>query len=179
MEVSGNSPEPNFLMQKRNSYLLAEAVSIGVKTVFLNHLYQFAGKTYMQRKGYPIGVRLSCAVARMVMNMWDRKLKTILDTNKLQLEEVFRYLDDWRGIMKALKAGWRWDRGQLRFRQAWSEEDSKVSVVVRTALELNKMMDSVYGNLKVKMEHEEQFEYNTLPTLDFSPLLRLPETSSQ
>ena len=60
---------------------------------------------------------LSCAVARLVMNMWDRELKTILDTNKLQLEEVFRYLDDWLGFMLALKAGWRWDRGQLRFRQ--------------------------------------------------------------
>ena len=147
--------------------LLAEAVSIGVRTVFQNHLYQFAGKTYVQRKGCPIGVRLSCAVARLVMNMWDRNLKTILDTNKLHLEEVFRYLDDWRGIMKALKAGWRWDRDQLRFRQAWREEDSKLSGVVRTSRELNKMMDSIYGNLKVEMEHAEQFEDRTLPTLDF------------
>ena len=101
------------------------------------------------------------------MNMWDWNLKTILDTNKLHLEEVFRYLDDWRGIMKALKAGWRWDRDQLRFRQAWREEDSKLSGVVRTSRELNKMMDSIYGNLKVEMEHAEQFEDRTLPTLDF------------
>ena len=72
--------------------LLAEAVSIGVRTVFQTHLYQFAGKTYVQKKGCPIGVRLSCAVARLVMNTWDKNLKTILDTNKLHMEEVFRYL---------------------------------------------------------------------------------------
>ena len=29
------------------------------------------------------------------------------------------------------------------------------------------MMDSIYGNLKVEMEHAEQFEDRTLPTLDF------------
>ena len=57
--------------------LLAEAVSIGVKTVFLNHLYQSAGENPFAEE------RLSCAVARLVMNMWDRELKTILDTNKL------------------------------------------------------------------------------------------------
>ena len=60
--------------------------------------------------------------------------------------------------MKALEAGWRWDSGQLRFRKAWREEDIKLSGVERTSRELSKMMDSIYGNLKVEMEHAEQFE---------------------
>ena len=71
--------------------LLARAVAIGVKAVFRNHLYQFAGKTYRQSNGAPIGVRLSCAVARLIMNTWDRRLKTILAENKVSLQ-IFRRL---------------------------------------------------------------------------------------
>ena len=33
-------------------------------------------------------------------------------------------------------------------------------------------MDSIYGNLKVEMEHAEQFEDRTLPTLDFRMLVQ-------
>ena len=159
-------PKSQFTAEEKRM-LLARAVALGVKAVFRNHLYQFAGKTYLQTNGAPIGVRLSCAVARLIMNTWDRKLKTILAKNKVKLETVFRYLDDWRGFLKALVAGWRWDRGQLRFRSAWREEDIKISPVERTCRELKKIMNSIYSNLQVEMEHAEMFEDKTLPTLDF------------
>ena len=77
---------------------------------------QFAGKTYIQRDGAPIGVRLSCAVARLVMNKWDRKFMVVLDTNGIKTGTAFRYMDDKRVVLRALALGWRWDRGQLRFR---------------------------------------------------------------
>ena len=128
-------PRSQFTTEEKRM-LLARAVAIGVKAVFRNHLYQFAGKTYRQSNGAPIGVRLSCAVARLIMNTWDRRLKTILAENKVKFETVFRYLDDWRGIMRALAAGWRWDNDKLRFMSAWREEDSKISPVERTCREL-------------------------------------------
>ena len=58
----------------------------------------------MQTNGAPIGIGLSCAMARLKMNTWDRKLKTILAKNKVKLETVFRYLD-WWGLLRALVAG--------------------------------------------------------------------------
>ena len=159
-------PRSQFTTEEKRM-LLARAVAIGVKAVFRNHLYQFAGKTYRQSNGAPIGVRLSCAVARLIMNTWDRKLKTILAENKVKFETVFRYLDDWRGIMRALAAGWRWDKDKLRFRSAWREEDSKISPVERTCRELKKIMNTIFSNLQVEMEHAEMFEDKTLPTLNF------------
>ena len=74
--------------------LLARVVALGVKAMFQNHFYVFAGKTYLQSNGAPIGVRLSWAVAQLIMNMWDWKLKIIFAENKVKLETVFRYLDD-------------------------------------------------------------------------------------
>ena len=159
-------PRSQFTTEEKRM-LLARAVAVGVKAVFRNHLYQFAGKTYRQSNGAPIGVRLSCAVARLIMNTWDRKLKTILAENKVKFETVFRYLDDWRGIMRALAAGWRWDNDKLRFRSAWREEDSKISPVERTCRELKKIMNTIFSNLQVEMEHAEMFEDKTLPTLNF------------
>ena len=46
------------------------------------------------------------------------------------------------------------------------EEDAKVSPTQRTCRELNKIMDSIYPNLKFEMEHCEMFD-GKLPTLDF------------
>ena len=75
--------------------------------------------------------------------------------------------------MKALEAGWRWDRGQLRFMSAWREEDIKISPVERTYRELKKIMNTIYSNLQVKMEHVEMFEDKTLPTLYFRLFIQL------
>ena len=69
-------------------------------------------------------------------------------------------------------ADWRWDRGQLRFRSAWREEDNKISPVERTCRELKKIMNTIYSNLQVEMEHTEMFEDKTLPTLDFRLLVQ-------
>ena len=58
---------PN-LKQKR--VLLSKAMEVAVKACFRNHLYQFEGKVFHQSEGGPIGLRLSMAVTRIVMEMW-------------------------------------------------------------------------------------------------------------
>ena len=147
--------------------LLAEAAKIGVTTVFKNHLYQFWGQTYLQSDGAPIGVRLSCGVARLVMNLWDKKFMAALDANNIKIETAFRYVDDQRTVLRAQERGWRWDRGQVRFRSTWQEENKELSTVERTSRALNGIMNSIIDFLKFKMEHEEMFEEKKLPTLDF------------
>ena len=54
--------------------------------------------------GVNIYLKLSCAVAKLVMNMWDRKL-IILDTNRFLMEAKFRPMDDWRGLPRAMSPG--------------------------------------------------------------------------
>ena len=61
--------------------IIATVVSIAVKELFSNHLYTFGDKTYRQTRGGAIGLRATCAIARVTMNMWDdlwtRKLKDL------------------------------------------------------------------------------------------------------
>ncbi len=109
---------------------------------------------------------------QLIMNTWDQQLKTILAKNKVKLETVFRYSDGWRGIMRAMVADWRWDRGQLRFRSASREEDNKISLVERTCWELKKIMNTIYSNLQVEMEGAVMFKDKTLPTLNFRLLVQ-------
>ena len=56
-----------FTLEERR-LLLAEAIKIGVMVAFQNHLYSLWEKLrYLQQDGAPIRLRLSCAVARLVM----------------------------------------------------------------------------------------------------------------
>ena len=104
----------------------------------------------MTLNGCPIGVRASAGLARLTCNSFDQEFKTIMDTNKLETEVVFRYLDDHRNACRAVAPGWRWvkgksksKRGKLRFRNEWVAEDEKLTPVERTARVLNDVMNSV------------------------------------
>ena len=54
--------------------IIAEVVSMAIRAMFRNHFYKFGGKMYCQARGGTIGLRGTCAVARMVMQLFDLKL---------------------------------------------------------------------------------------------------------
>ena len=53
--------------------IVAEVVSLATRAMFRNHFYKFGGKMYHQRQGGPIGLRGTCAIARMAMQLFDIK----------------------------------------------------------------------------------------------------------
>ena len=59
----------------------------------------FGGEFYRQTSGRPIGLRSTCAVARLVMKVWDDKWLARLDELKIRLEEAIRYIDDGRAVI--------------------------------------------------------------------------------
>ena len=59
--------------------ILSEVVSLATKAMFCNHFYKFGGVMYHQQQGDPIGLRGTCAVARLVMQLFDGKWGTRLD----------------------------------------------------------------------------------------------------
>ena len=50
--------------------IVATIVQIGVLVMMSTHVYSFDGKIFLQQEGGPIGLRSTCAVARVVMNEW-------------------------------------------------------------------------------------------------------------
>ena len=55
--------------------LIAASIEIGIIASFKNHIYCFGGKGYRQKKGGPIGSRLTMAVARVVMLIFWENIK--------------------------------------------------------------------------------------------------------
>ena len=76
--------------------MIATIVQIGVLVMMNTHLYSFNGKTFIQQGGGPIGLRSTCAVARVVMNEWDAKWMEKLEENNVKVRKSERYMDDIR-----------------------------------------------------------------------------------
>ena len=109
-------------MEKRD--IIARVIEIAVRVMFSTHVYQFGGEYYRQSSGGPIGLRSTCAVARLVMKVWDDKWLARLKDLKVQIEEAIGYMDDGRTALFAFKHGWRWSMGKIMFCHRWKEEDS-------------------------------------------------------
>ena len=150
--------------------IVAAVMRIGVIVMMNSHIYTFGGKFFHQKKGGPIGLRATCAVARVTMLDWDRKWMAVLERNNIKLEDQGRYMDDIRAFLHEFKAGWRWWEGGLYWCKQWEVEDREGgrTGLARTTTILEDTMRGVYHFLRMTMENEEDFSDNRLPTLDLN-----------
>ena len=81
---------------------------------------------------------------------------------------VFRFVDDLRIWLHAIKNGWRWEEGKMQFSLFWELEDRESGVTPEqlTAREMRKIMNSIFPELTFEMETSCMFD-EILPTLDF------------
>ena len=126
------------------------------------------GDVFLQKAGGPIGLRSTCAVARVVMNKWDSLWLEKMKENNVRIRRKNRYMDDIRSFLNRLKAGWRWHCGSLCFTEEWRNEDMKAGLsgtrVTETALVYS--MNDVMPFLKFTTEVGEDFSDGKLPSLD-------------
>ena len=146
--------------------IIANVVSVMVRTMFQNHLYKFGDKAYRQRSGGPIGLRGTCAVARLVMAHFDVLWLARVTGLKLDVWDDMRYMDDGRMVMPSIKCGWRWCEGEVRFSKVWEQEDAKLSPEEVTKRIVGGTLSSIHKCLKFTTESGEEFGDGWLPTLD-------------
>ena len=153
-------------LEKRK--IVATVVQMGVIVLFNSHVYQFGGKFFLQKKGGPIGLRATCAIARVTMLSWDVKWQQIMKENGIEMEACGRYMDDLRAFLYGIRKGWRWWDGELCYCQEWEREDEAVGMcdLERTTTVLQEIMKEVCHFLRMTMETELDFQERTLPTLD-------------
>ena len=84
--------------------LIATAVQIGVIAVMNTHQYSFNGKVFLQRAGGFIGMRATCAIARVVMKTCDTRWLEKQDVNAIEIKTGARYMDDIRFFHKCHKS---------------------------------------------------------------------------
>ena len=126
--------------------------------MFSTHIYTFGGKLYRQAKGGPIGLRGTCALARVIMNVWDNMWEEQLRKVNIEWEDYFRYMDDGRIFLHPVKRGWRWEDGDLKYREEWKEEDKDLTSLEVTRKVIHGSLQGVLNFLKFTTETEEEYD---------------------
>ena len=160
-------PTLEYTAEQRRT-IIATMVQVGCITMMNTHVYEWNGSLYHQQEGGPIGLRATCAIARIVMNYWDKKWMNLMNINNIERDLEDRYMDDIRVMLMALRAGWRWYEGGLHWCKTWEEEDIQTGKTPeeRTTDALLKSMNNVLDFLEFTKETPGDFENKKLPTLD-------------
>ena len=95
--------------------------------VFNTHTYRFGGVNYLHKYGSPIGLRLTGAVANIVMGYWSRCQDDILMQNSLEFWIKVGYVEDIRVGMPQLELGasWNQEKKRIKYHETVREEDMK------------------------------------------------------
>ena len=152
--------------QKR--LMLSKAMEVAVRECFRNHLYQFDGKVYRQTEGGPIGLRLSMAVSRVVMAMWDKKLSKLGGQTGWLVHLLKRYVDDVTAVVETLRLGVRWTSWGLTYKKVWETEDIAGGLTddQRTMREFRVMANTILPFIQVTFDTVDDHPSKTLPVLD-------------
>ena len=97
------------ITEEERREVVATVVGIATKVLFSNHLYTFGNKVYRQRSGGAIGLRATCAIARVTMNVWDKLWGKRIEDLNLRIELYTRYMDDGRIVGYTIRPGWRFE----------------------------------------------------------------------
>ena len=112
--------------------VVAEVVSIATRAMFHHHYYKFGGTTYHQAQGGPIGLRGTCAIAKLAMQMFDGMWGDRLENLGIRTWLRLRYVDDGKVALQPIKPGWRWHEGGQKFCKRWEMEDQEQTDEYRT-----------------------------------------------
>ena len=103
---------PKVVLTKEDKLeIIGTVLCIATTALFKNHYYSFGGDMYRQNGGGPIGLRGTCAIARLCMQLFDVKWEDRLELLRIKTWLIARYMDDGRALMPPLKPGWRWEEG--------------------------------------------------------------------
>ena len=90
--------------------LVAAALEISISASFSNHIYCFGGQVFRQLVGGPIGSRLTMEIARVIMMLFGRQMRSTLEEAGIQIHFEACYVDDLRYILSLLALYMSWDK---------------------------------------------------------------------
>ena len=83
--------------------IIGTVLSIATTALFHHHYYSFGGRKYKQMGGGPIGLRGTCALARLIMQIFDVKWEQRLKELSIRIWLYCRYINDGRAALPPLK----------------------------------------------------------------------------
>ena len=141
-------------------------IEIATEAMFQHHYYTFGGKQFQQMEGGPIGLRGTCTIARLVMQIFDRKWERLIKGAGVKLELYWRCMNDGRIGLHPIKRGWSWVDGTMQYCLRWEKEDEGRDLLEVTVEALRGSMRGVMNYLEFTFESGQDYEDGWLPTLD-------------
>jgi hypothetical protein len=147
-------------VKKIVSYVFA----IGVKSVFSKHTYRFRDKIHLQGDKGPIGLQLTCAIARLIMIWFDMLFLEKLAMMGIIIMMYLRYVDDANMVTKALPRNIDYDENEEKLVNI--EEEKDVPADQHTMDILKKIANGVIPMIKWEFDCPSKNEDEGLPVLD-------------
>ena len=154
------------LRPEEKRLLVATVIEIATEAMFQHHYYTFGGKQFQQMEGGPIGLRGTCTIARLVMQIFDRKWERLIKGAGVKLELYWRCMNDGRIGLHPIKRGWSWVDGTMQYCLRWEKEDEGRDLLEVTVEALRGSMRGVMNYLEFTFESGQDYEDGWLPTLD-------------
>ena len=146
--------------------IVGRVAEIGMRSGFDNFSYRFAGESYKQSQGGPIGARVTMAAARLVMQTWGEEYGEILRSSGLEVDFLNGYCYDNRQESTLLKKWMRFVEREKRFKITMEglEEDRDIDIKINKNERMARLglpaMHSINEDLKLTVEIHEEFPGN-------------------
>ena len=112
------------LTSPEKKMILGKIMLLAVEILFKTHCYSLKRFVFKQSDGGPIGLRPTCAIAKVVMARHNQKWSQSMLENNISTEFNGFYVDDGCIFMFSIRPGWRWCNGGLWFCKDWEKVDS-------------------------------------------------------
>ena len=162
--------------------MMGLALETAVLAVMENHMYRYNNTVRKQKDGGPIGLRISGALARLVMMRWANDLKSVVTQAKQDIPEMSNYkihllkiyVDDTNIVCNALPPGITYDNNlkKLVLHQDAVENDIRTLNDVRTAQTYQSIADDILPYIKTTYDCPSNHSDGWMPVLDVKVRIR-------
>ena len=146
--------------------MLGEALRAALTVIIKNHVYTFDGEIRKQKRGGPIGVKLTGVLAQIFMLWWDEELTSRLNAFKIHQKMSERYVDDINIAAQPTRPGLKYRDGQVVMDDTQVEEDRKVAPDERTMELIKETGDDIHPSIKLEVDYPSNHQDGKLPILD-------------
>ena len=148
--------------------LFGKALEIMLITCMNCHVYQFGNKFRIQKKGGPIGLKLTGEIADCIMINWDKKLHEKLKKFKIKPELYTRFKDDIDMVIESLEKGSNLIEDKIVVDENKKFKDENVSDAKMTMEIVQKIANGINPMIQLTVDTPCNYPDGKLPVLDLT-----------
>ena len=151
--------------------ILGKVLELAVITVYRSNVYRFAGKTYLQQDGSPIGLDLSGEIGRLVMAQFDMDFMDRCEKSRIHVDLNQRYVDDDDLVQPAIPPGYKVGQsGLIEFRKEWEDLDISEGLPddERTTNVMVSLANQIDPNIVMTGDCPSKHDSGRVPMLDLA-----------